>query len=297
MLRRMLAPFRHLLLVGGSCLAACSATTTRAPEPTDCNAGDAYELSMPIRQFESTGELWFPSADSTGTVAAPVSAPNTNCSGGSSGAGGTATAAGTGGGGTGGAAGSNRRVTLGITLEPIENGGRCGSQYAMVLRSTGHTDWGSLFGDWQIAAAPQNASGYEGIAIWARSGGGDPAFSLALDTFQTSASGSTPADAGLVCKIDCSAGSGTQSRDASGLITSQTYVSPPGSCGNSFQRIVQVSTSWQLYFLPFGSFYQELKPNAVTRMDPTHLNGLTIRTTKEADVELWIDDIYFYRRK
>jgi hypothetical protein len=178
-----------------------------------------------------------------------------------------------------------------------------------VLRSAGHTDWGSLFGDWKLASPPDtafcancgptDASGYDGLAFWARSAGGDSGVTLLVDTWQTSASGTDGiAAAGEVCKLDCNAGSGTQSRDAAGVITSQTYVSPPGTCGNSFQRQLQVTNQWRLYLLPFSSFYQDLKPNrSASGLDPQHINGLTIRTAKEASVELWIDDISFYKHK
>ena len=295
--------------VGLLCLlgTACSAST-RPVQVTDCNAAEGYELSTPLRVFEIADEAWFSGGDPTGSTVAPViEATNTECgTGGTAGSSGTAGATGVAGVSTGGSTGT---ASLSVSVEPIENGGRCGSLNAMVLRSAGHTDWGSVFGDWKLASAPGtafcdtcgpwNGTGYEGLAIWARSGTtGDKSVSVLLDTWQTSASGTTAADAALVCKVDCSAGSGTRSIDEAGNVTSQAYVSPPGTCGNGFQRTLTVTAQWQLYFLPFSSFYQELKPNlAPGGLDPSHINGLTVRTAKEAGVELWIDDIAFYRRK
>jgi hypothetical protein len=291
----------------GLATAACSASS-RSPEPTDCSAGEAYELSAPLRTFEIADEGWFTGADPTGATAPPVeSDTNPECATGGGGTGGTNAAGGTATAGTGGVASTSASIS--VMVEPIEDGGRCGSANAMVLRSAGHTDWGSLFGDWKLASAPGtafcetcgpwDATGYEGLAIWARSTGGDGSVTLLLDTWQTSASGTAGfAQPGEVCKIDCSADSGTQSIDELGNVTSQTYVSPPGTCGNSFQRVLTLTSQWQLHILPFGSFYQDLKPNlSPDGVDPSHINGLTIRTAKEASVELWVDDIAFYRRK
>lgn len=286
---------------------ACSASTPPVLV-TDCNAAEGYELSAPLRVFESAEEVWFSGGDPTGsttTPAVPPAAPECG-KGGTGGTGGTDGTSGTAGTSSGGA---TSNATLSVTVEPIPDGGRCGSLNALVMRSAGHTDWGSLFGDWKLASAPGtafcdtcgpwNGTGYEGIAIWARSTTtSDKAVSILLDTWQTSAAGTTGVDPALVCKVDCNAGSGTRSRDDAGNVTSQTYVSPAGSCGNSFQRALTVTAQWKLYFLPFNSFFQELKPNlAPDGLDPSHINGLTVRTTKESVLELWFDDISFYRRK
>lgn len=294
-----------------ACLAgtACSAST-RTAEPTDCNAAAAYELSPTLRSFEFSDEDWFSGGDPTGSTTKPViEATSAECStGGSEGTAGTtstgaaAATAGTGGSGTGSA-------TLSVAILPIENGGRCGSLNSLVLRSAGHTDWGSVFGDWRLASAPGTAfcencgpwdgTGYDGIAFWARTTvDGDKSVTLLLDTWQTSSSGTENVDKELVCKFDCSAGSGTRSRDEAGNVTSQTYVSPPGTCGNSFQRVINLASDWQFYTVPFSSFYQELKPNlSPGGVDPAHINGFSIRPAKEASVEIWLDDISFYRRK
>jgi len=286
---------------------ACSAGT-RTAEVTDCNASSAYELSSPLRTFETANEDWFSGGDPTGSTSKPViEAAAVECTGGSSGTGGTTSAETA---GTGGTAGSSTGpASLSVAIEPIADGGRCGSGSALVLRSSGHTDWGSVFGDWRLASAPGTAfcdncgpwdgSGYEGLAFWARSSdASDKSVTVLLDTWQTSSSGTAGVDPELVCKFDCSAGSGTRSRDESGNVTSQTYVSPPGTCGNSFQRVLSLTNVWQFYVLPFSSFYQELKPNlSVGGVDPSHINGFSLRPAKEASVEIWLDDLSFYRRK
>jgi hypothetical protein len=308
-MKRVTLDRQRRLSAGILCLlaTACSAST-RPVQVTDCSAAEGYELSPPLRAFETADEAWFSGGDPTGSTTAPVVATaNPEC--GTGGSDGTAGSSGVSGAGGSNAAGSSGRTLLSVTVEPIEDGGRCGSMNAMVLRSAGHNDWGSLFGDWKLASAPGtafcdtcgpwNGTGYEGLAIWARSSvTTDKTVTILLDTWQTSASGTSGVDPALVCKVDCSADSGTRSRDESGNVTSQTYVSPPGTCGNGFQRTLTVTAHWQLYFLPFSSFYQDLKPNlAPGGVDPSHINGLTVRTGKEAIVELWIDDIAFYRRK
>lgn len=282
---------------------ACSAST-RPVEPLDCTAADAYELSPSLRVFEVADDIWFNGADPTGSTALPTPvAPDPACATGGTGGtdAGTATTAGTAGTATGSA-------SISVTIEPVEGGGRCGSQNAMVLRSAGHTDWGSVFGDWKLASAfgtafcdacgPWNGTGYEGIAVWARAKSGDQAVTVLLDTWQTSAAGTTEADDPLVCKVDCNASSGTRSLDETGNVLSQTYVSPPGSCGNSFQRVLNLTDQWQLVLLPFKSFYQERKPNMIKgAMDVAHINGFSLRPAKEATVEIWVDDIAFYKKK
>src|SRR4051812_4902412 len=109
MLKRMRSPWHtpfaaSLVWLAGS---ACSASSRPTP-PIDCNAGDAYELSAPLRVFDIADEVWYTGADPTGSKAPPVAAAaNAVCATGGTGgtsttdAGGTATTAGTGGSATG----------------------------------------------------------------------------------------------------------------------------------------------------------------------------------------------------
>jgi hypothetical protein len=85
---------------------------------------------------------------------------------------------------------------------------------------------------------------------------------------------------------------------STGQVVSEGDADPPDACGNAFQRTLQTSEHWQLYLLPFDSFLQERQPNAsTTGMDKSAILRITIRTDKGATVELWLDDITFYRRK
>ena len=179
-MRRVTRIWQLPLGAGLACLlgTACSAST-RTADPIDCAAPTNYELSTALRTFEVSNEDWFSGGDPTGSTTKPViEAVSAEC-----GTGGTEGAAGSGGtgavAGTGGTGGSGTgSATLSVTIQPIDGGGRCGSLNALVLRSSGHTDWGSVFGDWRLASAPGTAfcdncgpwdgTGYEQLAFWAR---------------------------------------------------------------------------------------------------------------------------------
>lgn len=296
MLKPVTAAWRAPLALGFVWLAAsaCSATESRTPEPVDCSSADAYELKS-LMTFEAGEEMtWFPSGDPTGQVApSPQGTDTSACAAGGTGG----AAAGAAGGGTGGIP-TRDTVTTTVAYEPID-GGRCGSAQALAMRSTGHTDWGSVFGNWKVSQSNWDGAGYEGFMFWARSVG-DHSVTLALDTWQTSSEGAAAAGAqpGEVCLLDCNAGSGTQAIDDNGNILSQSYVSPPGTCGNSFQYTLTTTEKWQLYKVPFKSFFQELKPNLVAGgVNPAHINGFAFRIPKEAGIELWVDDVALYRKK
>ncbi len=272
---------------------ACSATSPRPPVPVDCAAGDGYELQSMLL-FEPGEEMtWFASGDPTGQRApSPQAEDTTGCATGGAGGSSSSAAAGS---GTAGLASAS--AVTSAAFEPID-GGRCGSTQALVIRSRGHTDWGSLVGNWKIAQTAWEAAGYEGIAFWARAFG-DSSATLVLDTWQTSAAGTAGiAQPGEVCIVDCSAGSGTQAIDESGNILTQSYVSPAGTCGNSFQYTLTVTDDWRLYVIPFEAFFQERKPNmSASGLDPSHINGFSFRMAKESGIELWLDDVALYRKK
>lgn len=68
-------------------------------------------------------------------------------------------------------------------------------------------------------------------------------------------------------------------------------------CGNNFSVPLTVTDRWQLYLLPFADFVQPRAPNwAPAGMDTSGIHGLIVRTPPEAHVELWLDDVTFYRR-
>jgi hypothetical protein len=69
-------------------------------------------------------------------------------------------------------------------------------------------------------------------------------------------------------------------------------------CGNTFRRPLVVTENWELYFLPFDSFSQDPLPSrSPTGMDTSAIYQFGFQIPKEANLELWIDDITFYRRR
>jgi hypothetical protein len=178
------------------------------------------------------------------------------------------------------------------TNETIEGGGRCGSTEALVLRSQGYNDWGSGFGIWQWAGSPHDARGYEGISFWLRNPGRtEKGVLLAFADRQSHAAGNLcvpSSDAGV--EADCSVRPSETDTDA-GLPPK------PNQCGNDFGRSLITSEHWQLYLLPFSTFSQQADPRRVDGPDLSAIYGFGFNIRKDSRVELWIDDISFYKRK
>ncbi len=121
------------LLAGG-----CGAPEERDPVEIDCSAVDEYEIQEPmIMDFENVDQAgwWFQFGDgSTGAFPPPENAPEPES-------------------------------------EEIEDGGRCGSQRALVLTAYGNNFWGSGYGTWRFRTTPLDGTGTDGLALWARSPG------------------------------------------------------------------------------------------------------------------------------
>jgi hypothetical protein len=186
-------------------------------------------------------------------------------------------------------------------VEPIENGGRCGSMNALFLQSRGFQDYGSGFGTYSIggyattsvpgltqtpcpdplvaggfSACAIDATGYDGLTFWARSldPTGAPTtkgFTLTIND-KSSSHGVTSVDAGT--------GDGSPScipYDASPNGSANTYlptigtgpagggitsaVPPANACGNGFTYPLLTTDQWQLYTIPWSAFGQLARPN------------------------------------
>ena len=119
----------------------CSAAQRPDSIPVDCSIEDDYEF-IQLQTFEGGANSWFGFGDCT-----PGGSLN-NCNG------------------------MMIPVGNGPVVEPIEDGPLCGDSLdALVLRSTGHQDWGSGFGEFQTVGSPANGEDFEGISFWARSPG------------------------------------------------------------------------------------------------------------------------------
>lgn len=255
--------------------AGCDTYTTLKDVPIDCTVKDRYDFRL-INGFETVGQSdWWASGDSTpGAV--------------------EATAA---------------------TTEALPEGDRCGSKAASVFRAAHNNDWGCLFGINSFgprAAVDDNGVPYEGLSFWARARiDTTKGFTILLDDANTAVANGVGN-----CKYYAPSGQqqGTvtalvdgQNVSTSGSVTRPFY---PDECGNSYSVTMLVTSERTLYPIPFSRFQQDPKPNRVpnavlTQTGPVSGTGLLIdqllnlivRFPKEASVELWFDDLAFYRAK
>jgi hypothetical protein len=269
-----------MLAFGGG--AGCSAYSTlkSISPPVDCSVADAYEFKA-IDTFETPG------------MAAPLWT-SADCSGG---------------------------AMMAVAEVALPNGGQCGSTAALEITASHNNQWGSLAGYNNFG--PRDGSAYQGISFWARAAAGtSESFTILLDDPNTAQdTGVSPpigncttypsVDAG--CGM--AAGGGTFIDPSTGAVLgSGTSTNPPlpDACGNSYAALVTVTNDWKLYTLPYGKFQQGPTPNMVggpnvkltqtgyasgTTLMPSQLLNLTLRMQKAVEMDLWIDNLSFYRPK
>jgi hypothetical protein len=187
-------------------------------------------------------------------------------------------------------------------------GGRCGSAAALVLGSTGHTDWGSGFGEYATGSIIEgvNASNFDGVSFWAKAAGygTSTGFVATLNDRNTFAREPAvgqedlpPDPNGPVCTVptadDAAEGYVV---NASGLLVPVGGDLPaPNDCGNAFQRVVTAQREWYLHRLPFESFTQEALPNRQPGgIDRSAIFQFSVTIPKDSIIELWIDELGFY---
>jgi hypothetical protein len=260
-----------LLIAGG---AGCNAYPTLKNLPLDCSVEGAYDFqSPPVDNFETVGVagLW-----TSGDTATP---------------------------------------DLSVDVEAITDGSRCGSTAALVIRSRHNNDWGSLFGFNNFGGPTgRDESMYEGMSFWARAPGNTTkGFTILMDDPNTASSSTITSYCMLYSTDGGTSGPTTTIYDPStGMAISGTTTAapPPDACGNSYSTTVTVTADWRLYTIPFGSFQQGPMPNRVpntaltvtgsapgTSLLTSAILNLTLRMPKEADMELWLDNLSFYRKK
>jgi hypothetical protein len=284
---------RLLVCAGGvlGCVLGCTAYPTLKPNvPIDCTADSGYDF-LQIDNFETAGGTpFYPASDNTSAAA------------------------------------------LAPTEETIPEGPRCTSKMALVMRTSGHNDWGSLFGfsNFATTTSPRDAWAYDGLSFWARAPlGTSSSFTLLLDDLNTSnlidttlacssVDAGAPADAGPVqmCKNYCVPDAGVGNPTTTYLdpmtgmaVGGSTSAAPPAdSCGNGYSAVQVVTSNWRFYTVPFAKFQQGYMPNRVPNplltvtgnvpgngLRTSALTTLVIRFPKEANVELWLDNLQFYR--
>jgi len=261
-----------LLLGGLGSLAACNEYATYRDLPTNCSAGDGYEFDL-LNAFEkaSDANFWIAGDPFCGETDGGIV------------------------------------QSIGLKVETMSDGPRCNSKMGLVFRSANCNDWGALAGYNNFG--PQDRHLWEGLSFWARSPGNTgKAFTIVMDDANTAASASSN------CKVyDAGAGGQTTTfiDPATGQPMSGGLVSAamPDQCGNSYNAIISITGDWRFYTVPFSAFTQTAQPNrvpnAVLKGGTVPGNGLLssaiqtliIRVPKEEPMELWIDDLGFYRKR
>jgi hypothetical protein len=266
----------------------CNAYPTLKPVPVDCTADAAYDVQF-IYSFDTVASTnFYGSGDH-----------------------------------------ADADVSTAPVVQPLTDGARCGSADALLLHSDHNNDWGSLFGIYSFG--PKNESAYQGLSFWARSPGNtSKSFTILLDDTNTenlAMPGTCSADAGTtpapvdggsaVCRNYCMPDGGTGGMtpyidSLTGMVVGgTTSTAPPAdACGNSYYVIAQITSGWQFYTFPFSEFRQLAEPNRVpnshftntgsvpgTELLTSALMGLTFRMPPEADINLWLSHLGFYRPK
>ncbi|HXX68983.1 MAG TPA: hypothetical protein VEK07_17485 [Polyangiaceae bacterium] len=201
--------------------------------------------------------------------------------------------------------------------QPIEDGGRCGSLQSLLLQSSGYQDYGSGFQDYDPGdllpvcigptgsdvTCPIDASGYEGIAFWARSPGAATK-TVTLQIADTHSYNSSGALTTCVYNVEDAGSNGVNvyTTPASATVATGSSVAsaepPPDACGNYFQYWLITSDDWVFYQIPFSAFTQAAQPNRNPNgFDPSTFFSFTIIVDKESQLSLWFDDFGFYPKK
>jgi hypothetical protein len=279
-----------LVFLGAGGVVVCSSYSTYKDLPIDCSPASGYEFYSKATDPDKTRDLtldnfpdgWYASADTTAGVA---------------------------------------KLSV---ADPIPDGEVCQNTKAVVLISSHTNDWGSLFGPWDFGNTAQNASDWEGIAFFARApGSAAKSFSISLsdDNSEATTPGRQDPDAGTGRCTNYISDGGTSSQTGGGstgidpqtgtpLSGSGTTRAPyPDECGNGYTVAMEVTSKWRFYTIPFGDLQQASNPNRVpnavfqagtvpgTGLLTSALRHLVIRGVKAADMELWLTNVAFYRKK
>jgi len=263
-----------LLLLAVVGAGGCTAYPTYKTLVPGCDVEAAYDLQV-VDSFETVGPgaFWM-SADTAAAATVPAPPPASY---------------------------------VASAVEPISDGPHCGSTAALVIRSERNNDWGSLFGI--NIGAPRDGSAYDGLSFWARAAGNTTnAFTILFNDPNT-ALPAVVTDA--KCKDYGVDGGTVPILDGTGMVIpgSVADAPEPDQCGNPYSVLQVVTNDWRFYTIPFGAFQQGATPNrvpnaALTQVGPepgtalltNALVSLIFRMPKAATMELWIDNLSFYRK-
>jgi hypothetical protein len=206
-----------------------------------------------------------------------------------------------------------------LAVVTIPGGALCSTPTALEFTVSHDNDWGALAGFYSFGSNGQNyrdESAFEGVSFWARAPGPtNKSFTLALDDANTAGG---RGDAGVNCK-DYGLDGGTVNNPTGGYIDpltgmpvsgGTTAAPPPDACGNSYSAAFAITTEWRFYVTPFTRFHQTATPNRVPNpalpetgtvpgsgLLTDRLMNMIFRLPKEAQTDLWIGKLNFYRKK
>jgi hypothetical protein len=146
-----------------------------------------------------------------------------------------------------------------VTINPAIEGST--STKAVHVRWQGFTVWGAGFGAaFTDDTTFYDASAYDGITLWAR-----------LET-------------GSETRVDL-------------ILQEQRSLAPACSvCGHHPIYRLNLSTEWQEFYIPFELFQGDGGGNpSFTELDPSGLYGLQFYRSANQTIDIWVDDIAFYR--
>ena len=147
---------------------------------------------------------------------------------------------------------------------------------------------------------PKDASGYEGIAFWARLGGeGEAQLQVGIHdvhTFRGSRinlvwpplEGTTTIDGQIPFCYE------PRYIDPDGTASDQT--SYRKQCGDGFMRVLELTSQWRYYRIPFEELRQNGWGAVAPRLATEEIYSLFFGATPNQPVDILLDDIAFYRR-
>jgi hypothetical protein len=212
-------------------------------------------------------------------------------------------------------------------VEPIEGGAYCPPEpppsgvgdpltheAAFVIRYGKHDSWGGRYANWDWNDKPKRTlipsddpdaepEHYEGIAFWAKAGQTSDRFMYILLDDATTASGHGCVDPvvnvespELQPSVVVTVVSADPNVDTS-TNAPQESIPAPNHCNNQFRQLLQVSGNWELHLLPFDQFFQAAYPNRQPQGLGDDLYRLSFEFARGSSMELWIDQVMFYRRR
>ena len=71
----------------------------------------------------------------------------------------------------------------------------------------------------------------------------------------------------------------------------------PNDCGNNFSRVIEAHREWFLHLIPFELLQQQPLPNRQPGgIERSAIIQFSLNVPKDSNIELWLDDLGFYRR-